>query len=749
MFSDQLKNDLNKISAQPNLLSRTRTKIAEARIRDAHTQAEHAAKTAPRGYRTMRIAAAVLCPVIILSGIIYIWTAQHGAASQQNAAFEKTNTAAETSTAMDTLASTAPENSFRDSGIQSFSSYDPIIQLIQKSLQNTVQKDFISNSGELDGKVGTTIPMTTDQASNDMANPNSVPPENTGSNYSQTNVQVAGVDEADVIKNDGSYIFCMIGQHLYVVDVRDPQNMQIAADLVCSDNDSNTNYLDMFFDSDTRILTVISNVYAGYTDVYGSGKPLLFRDALVERSSANINAPACYAMPSQTYTKMETYDMSDPFSPKPVRTFAQEGNYVSSRRIADTVYLVTSQSLWYETGASADDLLPGTSSDEQNWTTVPAKDIYIVNPDQADMYTIVSAVDSRNTDNAPVTQAVIGSGSMVYASADTLYVAGVVWNSAINETTGPDSSSASGAVVTSADTYSTKLLSFSIADGKLEAKAACTIAGTILNSYSMDEYQGYLRVATTTGGWPGESSNNVIVLNKDLKEVSSLSGLAPGEQIYSARFAGDRIYLVTFVQVDPLFVIDASNPTELKVLGELKIPGFSNYLQILDDNKVLAIGNATRSEGENVIPAGLKIAVFDVTDPKNPIVQSSLVYGESYGYSEVQNNPKALLLDLSRGLIGLPVSFDKNAGKYGSDFVEGFLLLNIDTEGNLSHRYIFDDVLSMYGGGRGVYIGDALFLVGNSEISAYSITSYQCLDTLAVELQPITNYPPQKTFLPD
>ena len=206
---------------------------------------------------------------------------------------------------------------------------------------------------------------------------------------------------------------------------------------------------------------------------------------------------------------------------------------------------------------------------------------------------------------------------------------------------------------------------------------------------------------------------------------------------------------MTFVQVDPLFVIDASNPMELKVLGELKIPGFSNYLQILDDNKVLAIGNATRSEGENVIPAGLKIAVFDVTDPKNPIVQSSLVYGESYGYSEVQNNPKALLLDLSRGLIGLPVSFDKNAGKYGSDFVEGFLLLNIDKEGNLSHRYIFDDVLSMYGGGRGVYIGDALFLVGNSEISAYSITSYQCLDTLAVELQPITTYPPQKTYLPD
>lgn len=766
MFRDNFKKELSQIKADEDLLSRTRKLAAQKNGRSSLQLPSYARRS-----RYLRIAAAAVCSLIVLAaaGIFIamrtgfdfsdrLSTAAGQQGETQSPAFsdgEKadglvpgTSDSSSESAGTDTqpVNSSNPEitdppqpshgtkNDFNDAGIYSFADYESILTILEKSWANA--NNGYGWSGEIMPELGLPDTATdgTQAAGETIAKDTAANPGN--SDFSQTNVQVEGVDEADIIKNDGEFIYCILNASLYVLDVRDPQNMKVAA--VISDNFSlandYANYLDLFYDSTSNTLSVISNAYYASPDI-------AYPDIPAEPpviSEGGISADQYYGMyPMSSYTKLQTYDVSNPYNPKEIRTFFQEGSYVSSRRIDDTVYLVTSQGLWYDGVMKAEDIMPSTSDGDDNWVTIPAPDIYIVNPDYANTFTVVSAVDSRRVDVAAKTQAVVGQGTVVYASTDTLYIAATIWDETIYRTYQDFSAAESeGNMAASAenDVYKTKLLSFRITDGTLEAKASGSVNGTLLNQYSMDEYQGNLRIATTSGGWTANTSNNVFVLDENLDLISGLTELAPGEQIYSARFAGDRIYLVTFRQVDPFFVIDASDPANLTVLGKLKIPGYSNYLHMLSDNKVLAIGNATYTNGGSVIPAGLKIAVFDVTDPADPVLESSVVYGQSYGYSEVQYNPKALLLNQQRGLIGLPVSFDMPSGDYGTDYVNGYLLLHFDDNGKLAHEYLFKDIDSIlnYGMCRGIYIDDTIYLIGYTEVLAYSLDTFNLTGTLSL-----------------
>jgi len=776
MFSDNFKKELDHIQADQNLLSRTRQKAALQKNQPAGRVPERPSSGYTRR-RYVGFAAAALCSLLVLLGLgiflgnggIDLTARPFSHATQAKAADQlpvfiqsgsSPTTAAAAATDSETTAAAASEsgshslNHFNDGGIYNFPDYESIMTVLEKSWARA--NDGYTFFGEdISGAVSDPAMPATD--SQNSAGPTTALGKTEDSpsaspDYSQTNVQVKGVDEADIIKNDGEYIYCIIYSSLYVLDVRDPQSMKVAA--VIADNFSLTdyyeNYSDLFYDSDSKTLSVISNSYYGNTGiVYPQMAPVAGSTDTGAASGSSDTAPAAASpdmniasdsyyggmYPSQEYTKLQTYDVSDPYSPKEIRTFCQDGYYISSRRIEGTVYLITSQNLWYDSTLKAEDLMPSTSDGKDNWATIPAPDIYIVNPDYASTYTIVSAVDTRSTEIPARTQAVVGQGTVVYASADTLYITASIWDTSIYpmyDTFSGELANGKIAAPVSDDVYKTKILSFAITNGTLEAKASGTVNGTLLNQYSMDEYQGNLRIATTSGNWTNDTSNNVFVLNGNLDMISGLTGLAPGEQIYSVRFAEDRIYLVTFQQVDPFFVIDASDPSNLTVLGKLKIPGYSNYMQMLGDNKVLAIGNTTYVSGGSVIPAGLKIAVFDVTDPSNPILQSSLIYGDTYGYSDVQYNPKALLLNQSRGLIGLPVSFDLASGNFGTDYVTGYLLLHFDDNGNLTHDYLFKDIDMMlsYGMCRGILINNTIFLVGYTEVLAYSLDSHELTGSL-------------------
>ncbi|MDI6884716.1 MAG: beta-propeller domain-containing protein, partial [Hadesarchaea archaeon] len=165
------------------------------------------------------------------------------------------------------------------------------------------------------------------------------------------------------------------------------------------------------------------------------------------------------------------------------------------------------------------------------------------------------------------------------------------------------------------ETETTIIHKISIANGTIEYKSQGEVPGQVLNQFSMDEYQGYFRIATTTG-WMGQ--NNVYVLDGNLDIVGRLEGLAPGESIYSARFIGSRAYLVTFKKVDPLFVIDLEDPKNPRALGELKIPGYSDYLHPYDETHLIGVGKDTVDMGSFAWYQGIKIALFDVSDPENP-----------------------------------------------------------------------------------------------------------------------------------
>jgi uncharacterized secreted protein with C-terminal beta-propeller domain len=234
--------------------------------------------------------------------------------------------------------------------------------------------------------------------------------------------------------------------------------------------------------------------------------------------------------------------------------------------------------------------------------------------------------------------------------------------------------------------------------------------GWLLNQFSMDEKDGYLRVATTTS-W-SEPKNGVYVLDSDLAVVGALEGLAPTERIYSARFLGDTLYLVTFRQIDPFFVIDLSKPVSPRVLGELKIPGFSSYLHPLDDTHVIGIG----SENSTV-----KISLYNVTDPTNPVEQSKyLAPGGSW--SMAQSDHKAFLFDRERNLLVIPM-WTSSSSKYGTSYWAGAYVLNVSVEdgvslwGTVSHngQSGYDQPF------RALYIGDTLYTVSYTSVRATSL----------------------------
>jgi uncharacterized secreted protein with C-terminal beta-propeller domain len=200
-----------------------------------------------------------------------------------------------------------------------------------------------------------------------------------------------------------------------------------------------------------------------------------------------------------------------------------------------------------------------------------------------------------------------------------------------------------------------------LSDGKIAFAGQGVVPGHILNQFSMDEYNGNFRIATTVGEvWNQEnqSKNNVYVLNKDMNLVGSLEGLAPGEKIYSARFMGERAYVVTFKKVDPLFVLDMKDATNPRVLGKLKIPGYSDYLHPYDETHIIGIGKDTVESGYGTFAwyQGMKMAIFDVTDVTNPKEMFKTIIGDRGTNSEALNDHKAFLFDKEKGLLVIPIN---------------------------------------------------------------------------------------------
>jgi uncharacterized secreted protein with C-terminal beta-propeller domain len=502
------------------------------------------------------------------------------------------------------------------------------------------------------------------------------------SGYSETNVQVQGVDEADIVHTDGQYLYQIRGQEITLSQIYPQEAMQVISRIKLPEA---MHPLEMYVDE--QYLTVVA----------------------VDSGPQNLKR----RMPHSSTTKILVYEIADKNDPVKIREVAVDGSVLSSRKIGSVVYLVAQKWVSEEAGDDVPAIYYRDSAQKNEQSKVGLDMVrYFPNSRHEAFLTVLSLDVADGTKQAKV-DVYLGSGRNLYMSQDNLYIALEQWKE-------PDEKQGG--------TVSTLVHRFEIFGTDVVYQGMGEVPGTILNQFSMDEHNGYFRIATTSRS--DEMTNNVYILDQEMTVVGTLEGLAPGEQIYSARFMGDKGYLVTFELIDPLFVIDLKDPTNPQVLGELKIPGFSNYLHPLDDTTLLGLGRDTEvivSEGRPVVrQKGLKLAIFDVSDVNNPKELYVETIGDEGSYSEGLWNHKAVMF--YQGVFAIPVSVTRDgqteyqgAMAYQVSREDGFTLMgrvSHYTNGNpATDGWAYDrDVL------RSLIINDVLYTVSNEYVKANGLS---------------------------
>ena len=562
--------------------------------------------------------------------------------------------------------------------------------------------------------------------------------------FSTTNIQVEGVDEADIVKTDGSYIYQVSNQEILIYKAYPTSSMELVSEIRFSENQFVP--LELYIKGDK--LLVIGSEYS-YLDV-----PF---------DMTNRIADSIYPIYDRNMTKVFVYDVSDRKSPNQIRELSIQGNYISSRLIGDSLYFLSNQYInnW------SDPKMPLNpeymdSVVSKKTMAVPYEDIRYIPPVQSSSYLMVAGVSIGELDKPMKVSTYLGAGEEIYVSQDSLYVTvnegyggirPMIWSNDWFMPTPPQEA--------------TLVYKFALKESEATYQAKGQVPGRILNQFSVDENNGYFRIATTIGqSWmSGEnySTNNVYILNNDLNVSGKLENLAKGETIYSVRFVNDRGYIVTFRNVDPLFVINLEDPKNPEVLGSLKIPGYSDYLQPYDENHIIGFGKDSitvpvkDSNGKVVSTAsyymGMKIALFDVSDVANPVQKFSVNIGDRGTDSEVLHEHKALLFDKDRELLAFPVDETKIDGpvidpvygypNYGDLVFSGAYVYNIDLEngfvlkGKISHLTRQDYLESGYYNvdydkqiKRMLYIDNVLYGVSNNILSAYDLSTLKELATI-------------------
>lgn len=529
-----------------------------------------------------------------------------------------------------------------------------------------------------------------------------------------TNVQVPGVDEGDFVKTDGSYLYLIDAQNLTIIDLRNPTELQIAARVPL---DQQLWSRELYLSGDR--LTIISQrqgLYLAQPERVDG-----FPD--VGWATERLVPPFRY----DPTIHVAVYDVADRSQPKLLEQIEIEGTLLESRAIGSFVYLVTQESFelpYPATHCTTDgvgDGAPGNNaavapSDGTAWTVdtdallatrpddtfwpwpgpgdskcvyesqdeyvasladfdvrawlpslqvvngeghtiadrplASVQDLYRIDGQTGTNLVTIVAIDLEDVVPDATSQGVfLDYVSEVYANESSIYLAGTTWDWNVDS-----------------PTQSTVIARFDVNGADVAPRSIGSVPGQPLNQFSLDEHDGYLRIATTQG-WGDAASNQLYVLHEEngrLGIVGQLpEALASGERIFAARFLGDRAYLVTFRQVDPLFVIDLSDPTAPTVLGQLKIPGFSQYLHLVDDDLLLGFGrDADPQTGAVGRP---QLSLFDVSDPLVPDLAAQFVFDvHPWSYSEALYDHHAVGYFPAEGILAIP--FDTYAGVWESEW---------------------------------------------------------------------------------
>ncbi len=507
--------------------------------------------------------------------------------------------------------------------------------------------------------------------------------------YSTTNIQVAGVDELDIVKTNGTFIYTVVHDEVIIIRAYPPESVEIAGRI------NPMGYPLGLFLYDSNRLVVISQGLS-----------------------------------------IEVFDVSNPSDPQRINWVTFEGYFIGVRLIQNKIYLIA--------GTPTEDTFGNKRIPEVGiagtWGTiinvrVPASQIYY-DPKTIDTffhYTSILTLDISAPAALPDVKCFLmgTTGTTVYVSQNNLYLATHQWFA--------------GSVTT--------IHRLQIMEDTVTYAISGTVPGYLLNQFSLDEYEEHLRVFTTYYDENSRQVSGLSILNMQLELVGSIEGLAPNEQIYSARFLGKMGFLVTFYKTDPLFVFNLTDPTNPELLGELKIPGYSNYLHPLDSNHLLGIGKDVKIQGDNWWYQGMKISLFNTTDPFNPQELTNLILGVRGTDSEALNDHKAILVDSEKGLLSMPIqlceyttnSTDIDPWMHGSIVWQGAYVLSMNPsnaslaiKGSVTHIENLDvfrenmwEFLDQFIHRTG-YIETMYYAISNSKITFHNLADLSLLSELSL-----------------
>ena len=640
--------------------------------------------------------------------------------------------------------------------LKRFASASELKQYLTDQYQQTNRR-----GGFLDGLFGggTAVPTASNGAE-----------DATGSkDYSGTNVQEEGVDESDVIKTDGTYLYVLANQKLDIIQAVPAADMKAVGHL-----DLDLPGSELYLGTGKAIILGQPSYY-----MYGMGVPMMGGMGVVANDTVSTGKAASVPPttgsgggsvgsdpnPGNTGTGSGTerpwldnamsfdvyvVDVSNPATPSQAKKYSFEGQLITSRMIGTKLYLVsytwpTIADPVSVAGAAVEDILPKyrvtAGSEESVQPLVAVADVYHpVNPDGYSMIN-VTTIETADLEATPVSTGIMAGYGVIYASTEALYVSSPNYD------------------MQGYARESTDIHKFSLTGDSAQYTASGRILGHLLNQFSMGEKDGFLRVATTESqimpmsigvmiGMPGAvasvsipaTENHVFVLEQasdKLEIAGQINGIAKGEQLYAARFVGDRGFLVTFQRIDPLFTVDLADPHNPKIVGELKVPGYSEYIHMLDDNHLLTIGKDAQEGDGFAWYMGLKLSIFDVTDLANPTLLQDKTIGVRGSDSEALYNHKAFTYH--NGLLAFPVDLyegDTTPPSYGSYTFGGLMVYRVSLDkgfeelGRISTVGQIEPYYWSYNQWtRGIFIGDSVYAACDHDIKAAAVTDMSTLES--------------------
>ncbi len=486
-----------------------------------------------------------------------------------------------------------------------------------------------------------------------------------GKDYSTTNLQMEGVDESDIAKIDGSYIYTVEDKYIVITDIRDGKLKEVTRFLP-KDCGASDRVMEIYVDGDQLILVV-----------------QCYETSLEEDSAF------CYEMNGKNTTQIQVYSIVDRKNPEFEGRLIQDGYYNTSRKIGDVVYLFTQYNMISDVVGYVEkeytSVIPKVNGEK-----VAASEIYL--PESSgESGILVSSLDVNKPDKVLDSKLVISGYAQTYISKDALYLYEEDYD---------------GAMITN-------IAKFALDEGRISGVAAAAVRGYVRDTFAINASDGYLRVLTTDYSTEDEM-NALYILDENMKLTGQLTGIAPGEEIYAARFMGNTGYFVTYRNTDPLFTVDLSDPAKPEIIGELKVTGFSEYLHFWDDTHLLGIGYESDENTGNI--ENIKLSMFNIENPGEVTEEAKLVL-KDVDYSEALYDYKSVIISKDKNLIGL-VCEDYS----GSRTKQTYQIYSYENGTFKKQAEIPGINGANYENVRGMYSGNVFYLWINDNITSYDMT---------------------------